>query len=143
MDRLRVADAAGLDALMLFADELHAAQHATAMAQWETYSLWLDSETGEFLGVISPEGKCRRLTRCYGWPCWACEGGDENERGFWSTISATNICLQRYARQMPELRAQIETHLVNPKHAFIAAHLIARRNNQNARLSDAVQGGLR
>jgi hypothetical protein len=135
MNRLREAQSAGLDSLLLFAAELRAMQVAKAQAEWTEYRLWMHSDTGEFLGVITPEGTYRRVTRCYGWPCWACSSSP-----FWSTISATNSSLMRYARECPERTAEIEKCLVNPKHAYIAKALIKRHNRQSAALMTAIGG---
>lgn len=132
MDRLRVADAVGLDALLIHAAELKAMQLAKAQEQWAEYKLWTGHE-GEFLGVISPAGQYRRVTRCYNWPCWACSGSP-----FWSVISATNSALMRYARTTPEREAEILKALVNPKHAYIAKALIKRHNRQSAALVAAI-----
>lgn len=128
MDRLREADSLGLDALLVHAAELKAMQFAKAQEQWTEYQLWTGHE-GEFLGVISPAGEYRRVTRCYNWPCWACSGSP-----FWSVISATNSALMRYARTTPEREAEILKALVNPKHAYIAKALIKRHNRQSAAL---------
>ena len=136
MNRLREAQSAGLDTLLIFAAELRAMQLAKAQAEWTEYRLWLHSDTGEFLGVITPDGTHRRVTRCYGWPCWACASSP-----FWSTISATNSALMRYARECPERAEEIEKCLVNPKHAYIAKALIKRHNKQSAALMAAVELG--
>jgi hypothetical protein len=125
MDRLRVADKQGLDALLSFAAELKAHQLAQATADFDNYTLWRDGRT--VLGLRKKTGEYRRIQRCYGWPCWACSNNP-----FWSTISATNSALMRYARSTPELASEIEGSLVNPKHYYICLWL-TREHNEQAR----------
>jgi hypothetical protein len=150
MERLREADAAGIDALMVFAADLKAHQLAQAYKDVDNYTLWRDGRT--VLGLRKLTGEFRRVQRCYNWPCWACSNNP-----FWSTISATNAALMRHAQRIPELATEIEGSLVNPKHYYICLWLtrehneaavaklgqrLERHNSQSANLLRAIQGGL-
>lgn len=117
MERLRLAIAAGPAELIAFARELDDNQQAKAAEQWHTYKLWRHTQTGEFLGVISPDGKGRRVQKAYNLPYWIATGPDNP---FASTISATNSALSRLARKEPEWADAALSSFVNPKHAFIA-----------------------
>lgn len=123
MDRLREADAAGADALMVFAADLKAHQLAQAYKDVDNYTLWRDGRT--VLGVRKLTGEYRRVQRCYNWPCWACSNNP-----FWSTISATNAALMRYAQRIPDMAPEIEGSLVNPKHYYICLWLTRERIGQ-------------
>ena len=117
MERLRVAKTQGPAALIAFARELDDLQQAKAAEQWQGYKLWRHQHTGEFLGVISPDGKARRVQRAYNLSYWVASGPDNP---FASTISATNAALSRLARTEPEWADAALSAFANPKHAYIA-----------------------
>lgn len=130
MERLRLAITAGPAALIAFARELDDLQQTKAQEQWQAYTLWRHRQTGEFLGVISPEGKCRRVQKAYHLPYWVASGPDNP---FTSTISATNSALAKLARTEPEWTDAALCAFVNPKHAYIAGKLVEQARTQGAR----------
>ncbi|WP_395094258.1 hypothetical protein [Armatimonas sp.] len=133
MDRLRVADAAGLEALLAFATELRAHQLQQAANDKGNYILWV--KNGKVMGLRKNTGEYRPIDPCYGWPCWACSSSP-----FWSTISATNSALMRWARRLPGMQPVIEKALVNPKQATICAWLTKEHNAGSQALRRALRG---
>lgn len=95
--------------LIRYANALQAQQEAAAEREWDQYQLWFHSHTGEFLGVVNPEGTYRRVQRSLIDPRIAVCASP-----WQSVLDATNSALRRMAaekerqgklREARELRA--------------------------------------